>query len=37
MEQRLEPPRREEGFDQIYRVRLTPEGWVVEEEPQISV
>jgi predicted kinase len=30
---RLEPPRREEGFDQIYRVRLTPEGgWVVEEE-----
>lgn len=30
---RLEPPRRDEGFDQIYRVRLTPEGgWVVEEE-----
>lgn len=29
---RLEPPRREEGFDQIYRVRLTPEGgWVVVE------
>jgi predicted kinase len=31
---RLEPPRREEGFDRIYRVRLTPEdGWEVEEEP----
>jgi predicted kinase len=32
---RLEPPRREEGFDRIYRVRLTPEGgWVVEEVPE---
>lgn len=32
---RLEPPRREEGFDRIYRVRLAPEGgWVVEEEPE---
>lgn len=31
---RLEPPRPEEGFDRIYRVRLTPEGaWVVEEAP----
>lgn len=30
---RLEPPQPEEGFDQIYRVRVTPEGgWVVEEE-----
>ncbi len=29
---RLEPPRREEGFDRIYQVRLTPEGgWVVDE------
>jgi len=35
---RLEPPRREEGFDRIYRVRLNPEGgWKVEEEPQISL
>jgi predicted kinase len=33
---RLEPPQREEGFDRIYRVRLTPEGgWVVEEEPEL--
>lgn len=32
---RLEPPRREEGFDGIYRVRLTPEGgWEVEEVPE---
>ena len=32
---RLEPPRREEGFDRIYRVRLTPEGgWIVEEAPE---
>lgn len=29
---RLQPPAREEGFDQIFQVRVTPEGgWVVEE------
>lgn len=32
---RLEPPRREEGFDRIYRVRLNAEGgWEVEEAPE---
>ena len=32
---RLEPPRREEGFDRIYRVRLTADGgWEVEEMPE---
>jgi predicted kinase len=32
---RLEPPRREEGFDRIYRVRLNAEGgWEVEEMPE---
>lgn len=32
---RLEPPRREEGIDRIYRVRLNPEGgWIVEEAPE---
>ena len=31
---RLEPPRREEGFDRIYCVRLNAEGrWEVEEMP----
>lgn len=32
---RLEPPRREEGFDRIYRVRLnTAGGWEVEDMPE---
>jgi predicted kinase len=32
---RLEPPRRDEGFDRIYRVRLNAEGgWEVEELPE---
>jgi predicted kinase len=32
---RLEPPRQEEGFDRIYRVRLNAEGkWTVEEMPE---